>query len=739
MALRATGYASGELGELHVIARPPGGSPVDVTMFRGVPVMVDSFSHTDPFGPSSASLSVSQVSIHEALGTGDTVWIAGETDIDLVLVKPDGTRETWWSGYVASMSWGLDDTGSTVSVECKGALLQGDAFLAKPVYLRQPITYERAIARQFEIMESLRCLPLVVEWPEGWKKTYQARSDLAWYQQPADISAGDRWTGMLTRTTGSWDPALTGYVQSLLSSMWTEKGQWTIVLREGRQPVLMHRDTWTPSDLVYEVSVVSPGLQLSLSEDWTQSANAVYGQGKSLDGVSFSGVSYGGGGRIYYEPLAQMSAVNSESPFYDQAVARKEVSVTVQEGLTRGEAAEMARMHLRKYARPGLTGSITLGSDLTRGGKPVSRFQVRAGERIRVRGLFGSPQGTVFHISESSVGLDGGQVTLTVDTKFRDALTVSEVNQRGRDSLAVTRGIIAGAWQPPVSDMLFPWSDEAGSGVVPSGAVVATETGYDGHSAREFFLTMPDSVRFPWTGHTKVFPPSRYEPGGDLHGKAAMPYVRINAPSATDPNVNWSVTDHLVDDLYHSGYPVLMSQSGNINTVLVAAYDSNGDVMKVPFHFSLWWANSSNEESTPWVRDDSVFPPGVSFPDGSFYPFTKGGWDTFKADGTQVSPDDTSLAYEGSQKVQAWGVYGARAGFYPGKDNADSSSTEATGLFVDTSGFSFQATEQFDVYNDLNIEEPQRVTMCALFYCDAHVGQPVYFLGKLFSDPPGGK
>src|SRR5690606_21791166 len=120
------------------------------------------------------------------------------------------------------------------------------------------------------------------------------------------VKTGDKWTGLTTRNTGGWEPVLTGFVQTLLSVMYTEESQWTIYKKTGRIPVLKVRPTLSaPNDDTYEVYNGTPGTEITLNRDFTQSANVIYAQGTDLAGSSYSGqVVSTDGQRTHYEPFA---------------------------------------------------------------------------------------------------------------------------------------------------------------------------------------------------------------------------------------------------------------------------------------------------------------------------------------------------------------------------------------------------------------------------------------------------
>ena len=93
-------------------------------------------------------------------------------------------------------------------------MLQLDNYLAKPEYPQRPLPYEWAIARQFLNKPSLRLHPLRIVWPDWWEQDLRAAGQRAERTCiPAGVTEGENWTGLLTRSTGTWDPVLTSYIQ----------------------------------------------------------------------------------------------------------------------------------------------------------------------------------------------------------------------------------------------------------------------------------------------------------------------------------------------------------------------------------------------------------------------------------------------------------------------------------------------------------------------------------------------
>jgi hypothetical protein len=719
-------------GRWLINAHPPRVTPQDVTWFRGVPTTINGWSWSDPYGPKSLTLVFGAVTIFDRLGSGDLDWLRREANVDLFWVGSlpagyPGGRFVW-EGYIESLSWGA----AGLTVECKGAMYQMDQYLAKPEYLARPLPYEVAILRQFREKDALRTGQPQIVFPAGWAKTYQPASGVPDYLRPAGIHTGDNWTALVTRSTGSWEPTLTSYIQSLLASMYTDSGRWTLDLLPGRIPTMLHRNfAYVPAVGQIRIDPADPGVTISLSQDFSQSTNAVYGSGKSLTGVSYSGQQVTPDGQeTFYLPLAQTRQVeqNNKNQWFDPSEMRREILLQVQQGLEEDDALGVANAHLQHFTDPGFTGTITLRTDPefvtavtvnAKGGTDVTttvvlpRMLVKPGMTMIVPKVFGTPEGLMLHISDVQASGADQSITLTVDSKYRDSLTVKEVQERGRDSLSVQRQLIGGQYTPPVSDQLVPWNYGAGSGYIPSGPHL---------SSLPLFRDMPPSTPFPWTDWTTLRPPS--------NPAYRNSYVHIG-PKSSNADQNWAVNPDR-----HSGargIPIRLSQAGNIRLIQIAAYDVNGNLMSVPFHVSFYYSIGVSYLDMPMLR--SVDTPNGGYAAGQHYPFFNNAWEQYNLDGTKITSEQPANA-PNSGLIRAFGTGIVPAGYWPGSKPAGDS---PTGMLVDEGPwpFDFAAIE-----GNINYYAKRQVNVLAgyaymMIYCDAQTTQDVYFAGRLFREEPG--
>lgn len=738
-------------GRWRVYAQPPRGRPVEVTTVRGVPTTLSEMSWEDPFDAKGVSLTFGQVTLLDDWGHGDLYWLRPDTDLDVYWDGPLPSqfprgfwvpsdnptdwafepgpllparpaphtrwRPVWaWEGYFPSLEGDSGPGAKGAVIEAKGALRQLDEYKAKPEYISRPLPYEHAIARQFLDRPHLRMGRMQLVFPDWWPTQYAAVAGTPWYLQPVGVQDGQDWTAYLTRDTGSWNPVLTGYIQQLLTSMYTRRGRFALSLMPGRVPVLAHRELFSSSQVGFvTINPVDPGVKLSLRVDNDQSIGAVYGSGHSRAGTSYSGMTVSSDGQstdyqALYE-LAQMVESDSRG-WLDRSKIRRETMLELSEGLSFAEAQEVARQHGRRFGDPGVTGTCTLSSTVRMDGERLHHMLMVAGMSVVIPRVMGQDE-LVMHVSDVALDFEAGTATLTLDSKYRDALTVAEVRQRTKDALMVPRVMVAGQYAPPVPDQLLPWNYAEGSGVIPSGP---------NFNAAAFFDDMPDHVNYPWTDWTTMRPPS--DP------RWQYSYIKV-PPASANADSNWAgVVDH---DGSRLGFPIRLAQAGSIRLVQIAAYDENGNVLPVEFHFSLYLNRGVNYQAMPIIASTSTNTDGHAV--GQHYPFFTEAWEDWNLDGTRSNPQ-IPHATESAGLIKAWGTHYERPGHWPGVQ-AD----PMTGLFVDEDPFTFDLTQQanaFDPYSpDKNLTNPEAGMVYGMLYCEAQGAAPVYFLGRMFRADPG--
>jgi hypothetical protein len=680
-------------GNFQIVMTKPGGQPVDVTYFRGAPTKIQSYSNGDPFGDAAAVLQFPQLSAFDEADSADVgSWLADFSAVDIYWKPVSGPREKIWEGYVASLDINASETDTSVSVSCQGALFQLDRYLQKPFFPPRPWPLENLIGDSFRrtFKPHLRLKAFRIDWPTGWDLVVPAYTSTDAYTPVA--KPGSKYTGYTSRATGSWDHTLTGFVQDQLAVMYTteESGvtpgnQWTVLQEMGRKPYLTVRDRFRAPD--FELWMGTPGTTFQLTRDTTQMANIIYGDGTGTDGTAWRNAAISSdGAKTDYLPIAASPRVyppvnNKE---FDKSAFASEAYYSYGSGFALDMAIASAEKSLQRDQDPGYSGSMTLRID------PVgmNRYKIRAGMTVRVKGIVGSgASGMAFHIAEVEVSPDEGTVQCKIDTRYRDLLNLEQAQARTRDPLTPSKMLQVNRRSIMIEDIMAPWDYTAGSGFVPK-------------ASRRFHKNRPNNVTFPWESWAKQHPP-RLNPEY---------YVRVNA-NKTHSKDRWTLGKDV---------PILMSEKGTIRRVEVAAFDRNGNILKIPFHFGLYYVNVTTSAMphqgtnfSPFQTGafESLSPTGQPWPSGNFF-----------------SPDPSMII--------GWGNLEQPAGYSPGRK---SDGFAATGVLVDEGTFSYDCTNNPNFNKDYKLgvkqTSPSAVTIYGAFY--ASYTSAVYFMARMYRQEPG--
>lgn len=741
-------------GRFVVLIAKPGKNGRYANTLRGAPVQLDSYSNADPFGDSTAQLTFPQLSIFDDLQGSDLdQWLGDFANVDIWWVpatetKPSGWDEAtdnkyaweyapfrdeneqivyaplrnylvsggtvsidWtnqfrgtkvWEGFIASMEMRADSGGSSIQVQCQGALYQVDRYLEKPFFPGRPQTLESLIAGVFDHHQrpNLRTQPLKISWPTGWSKVGPPYPKNGANIFTPNITPGKKWSGYSSRSTGSWDHSLTSFVQDNLSVMLTQTdsgvtpgNQWTLLHRRqtnttaGRQPILKVRDRYAAP--LFEIWAGTPGIEMTLTRDTTQMANVIYGDGTGVDGTVWrNAVISSDGSRTDYLPLAADRSVYPprDNDNYNQAHFVSEAYVKYGTGFDQTAALESAQRTLRRDLDAGWSGTVTMSVDPD---EDTSRFTIQAGTSMRIKGVVGTGDtGMVFHIASVEVSPQEGTVSLTVDTRFRDLLNLEEAIARNRDPLTPAKLLQVNRASGAVEDIQGPWDYTAGSGFVPT-------------ASKDFERHKPNSIVFPYTSWTKSHPPT-------VHPHW---YVKVNA-NAPKSKDRWTIVR------------VLMSEKGTISHSEFCAYDRVGNVVKVPFHVSVY-QNYVTYRNMP--MKDGVYSPFITGAFESINPATGQEWDA----GNFLAPDPAMIV--------GWGNYRNKAGYSPGRMTDDD---QPTGKLVDDSTWDFDCTnnKDFNRYakpgkNGKYHQQASAISVWVAIY--AEYTHDLFFRGRFFRQSQG--
>lgn len=152
------------------------------------------------------------------------------------------------------------------------------------------------------------------------------------------------------------------------------------------------------------------------------------------------------------------------NPAYDRDWPRLEDDIDYGESTTLVEGIEDATQRVSRLMEPSTTGTLTLSTCPWEG----ARWLIKPGQNITLHGWRG---GDVFlHIADVTQNRAAGTVTLTVDSAFRDALTVHEVRARNAESKADPGrrpGAIGRTRSTSAPDITTPFDGESPAGILP--------------------------------------------------------------------------------------------------------------------------------------------------------------------------------------------------------------------------------------------------------------------------------
>lgn len=722
-----------------IFASCPGKAPTEVTFFRQAPATLQTFSFADPFGDSTCQIKFEQITPFDDISSSELWFLRPWTNYEIYYVPvgdkytpsssmdpldipvniegihqatttpefpvpnvPAGMaplqyskKELMWEGH--SVSYSVDNDG--VTIQLQGALFALDRFLAKPKYPERPVVAEKLLIDAFEpYQRGLKTKPLKIEYPQGWKLTYNY-TEVTPYT-PMGWKQGALWSGVATRNTGAWDKLLTNYVQNVIGIMYTPErcgvttgNTWTIRKDPNRQPVLHVRDRFRPPD--FEIWYGSPGMEVSLTQDGMNITNVIYGEGTGWEGAKWSNTNIENGVTTF-EPVAYDGSVYpyTERPRDSYSNPPSEVMINFGDGITLDMAKDAGLGILARDGMPGWAGTIKLQINPLE----INRWMIRPGMVVNLRGFAGMQDGIRMHIAEVTCEPLEHDVTLQVDTKFRDLLTLEQMNARVKDPITPVKLLQVNRRSLMIDDLAAPWDYSAGSGFIPRDSV-------------ELFRNKRAVDTFPYRELTMKYPPKRYP----------QYYVEV-AATAGQSKRRWSYD-----------VPILMSQSGTIRRIELICVNKDGVIVQRRFHISIYRnggtkANTENGEeyissiSLPHTGED--YSP---FTENHFFPTAPNGqpW----GPGNFYEPDSSFLI--------GWGNGESYAGYWPG--NSDKAEALPTGMFVDEAVWAFDMTQNPDWNVSYDPSTTQRDTAKMLYakiYTDRYY-EDLYFLGRLYRVEPG--
>jgi hypothetical protein len=798
----------------------------EVTYVRGTPTVIQDYSFTDPFGPEIATLLFPAITGFDS--SADFPWLKAYTNVDIYYLPctvdswtPDhghpesqvldpSTNSTMlyvhefdqsgnrikpiWEGFIQSRDPGYE--GTTVS--CKGAAYQLDNYYAKPINPLRPKRTEEMIARYFDPRRRglwLKAMNLSVDSPmwDRFTRTYDQWDHDRLFAQggirftptatddplvggsvpvggdQAEIELGLPWTTWITRHTGGWEKALTGYVQGALMTMYaaptipppgadpdeptsgtdiTDGDSWTIDVLPGREPVFkLKRQTDPPTHYAW---YGQPGVTPRLTEDGTQAYNVIYGQGIGPDGTTWNEMRpLGDHATIAWQPIYPEEADdslyvgwyrgNNLAENYDGYAAerdRAEGNSIVERyisdfpsGIDEQDAKRIAGMWARRDATPGWMGTIEIDTDLYDAiGTVMPKQGIRQGSVVCLMGFQGTtdvpvPGVNVFFVSKVEVSPTAGSVTVTVDTKFRDKLTVEHAMASGKDSLSTVPALRVGQMMNQIQDLAAPWAANKGAGVMP-------RPSHDLWTNTESFpYCVHNETTGVWSGFTTLAPGDdpRYplgnrprdhiklafrNDGAGFTGGASqvVKFIQASPDNIAEPADSLSLRNTVFgEDLTTHGlyvpvqagaanptgrwafFPILLANAGSIYRTEMAAYDKNGHLAPVEFHMSLYSVKVDQSGMPADPNDSSNTFPGSKV---AYAALWDGAFEKVRRNGTPWPENEKEWHWGNPHQQIGWGTFDRPGGYSPGtKDPGDMT---PTGQLVDGAQWDFDMNDVLD-------------------------------------------
>lgn len=242
---------------------------VDVTFFRGVPSVIESWSSVEPYDDEMAFISFPQIGpfedyLHPVTGIP---WLREFADVRIERVDSTGaTVNLLFEGLVPAFRHWSSSRQSGLQLQCVGTLFQADWYVVPPPF-------------RDEVRD-------IGEWvADFWQEKY----DYAAFRGGPPIRG---LTGIQSRWNGGWDSGLAVF-DELLGKAMTDIDQWTIGTNRDN-PLTRTRPEMRLKnrvDIHHTFHVGQPGIEVDLVQDFASGVNVIYGEGE-VDGCYWRNTQY---------------------------------------------------------------------------------------------------------------------------------------------------------------------------------------------------------------------------------------------------------------------------------------------------------------------------------------------------------------------------------------------------------------------------------------------------------------
>lgn len=178
-----------EWGRLQVVI-----NDTDRTFYRGIPTIVSEWGSAEPFDDKSLTLRFPGITSYEP---ESSLPFSDFDSVEIWRIDGENNRvKRLWEGFVASSTDDLDVSDNGLTVECLGALYQIDFFVKPPTFQLGNQDGAQAIAQEVNLRSKYYGLRL---------------KQMNWLS----------WSSTPSRSLGSWNPLLTGWIQEILANSYS--------------------------------------------------------------------------------------------------------------------------------------------------------------------------------------------------------------------------------------------------------------------------------------------------------------------------------------------------------------------------------------------------------------------------------------------------------------------------------------------------------------------------------------